>query len=283
MQILRSIEEVRAYTRAVHGAGQRLALVPTMGALHSGHLALVRTAQAHAERVVMSIFVNPTQFAPNEDFDAYPRDERGDLDKAEAAGVHAVFLPQAHEIYTPDAATVVSVPSLATQLCGGSRPHHFAGVCTIVSKLFLITGCDVAVFGEKDYQQLAIIRRMTLDLNLPVQVVGHPIERAADGLALSSRNRYLNEAQRTEAPRLYASLQAAQRAFEAGERDAERLRALVRAQLEAVPGLQVDYVSVVDAADLQPIEGALERPALVALAALFGRTRLIDNLVLTEP
>lgn len=280
MHILRTLDEARAYAHAVHAAGERLALVPTMGALHAGHLTLTRTARLHAERVVMSIFVNPTQFAPHEDFAAYPRDEAGDFALAEGAGVDAVFAPDVPTMYPPGAATVIAVPALARTLCGASRPDHFPGVCTVVCKLFGITGCDVAVFGEKDYQQLAILRRMSTDLNLPVKVVGHPIERDPDGLAMSSRNRYLNAESRAKALGLSAALFAARARFEAGERDGEVLRAAAQAQVAAIDGARVDYVSVVDAVTLAPLDGPIATPALLALAVFFGHIRLIDNVVL---
>lgn len=278
MEILRTRAAMRAY-RAAH-RGARLGLVPTMGFLHDGHLALMKTAAGHAERVVASVFVNPTQFGPGEDLDRYPRDESGDLAKCEAAGCAAVFLPSVDEMYAPGAATRVEVPPLAEFLCGASRPTHFAGVCTVVCLLFNITGCDVAVFGEKDYQQLAIIRRMVRDLALPVEVVGHPIVREADGLAMSSRNAYLSAEQRREAVALSAALAEARAKFGAGERDAEALRAVMRARVAAAAGGEVDYVEVVDADALRPIEGAIEAPARAALAVRFGATRLIDNAAL---
>lgn len=279
MEILRTRAAMRAYRQTHRDA--RLGLVPTMGYLHDGHLALMKTAAAHAERVVASIFVNPTQFGPGEDLDRYPRDEAGDLAKCEAAGCAAVFLPSVAEMYPPGAATRVEVPPLAEHLCGASRPTHFAGVCTVVCLLFNVTGCDVAVFGEKDYQQLAIIRRMARDLALPVEVVGHPIVREADGLAMSSRNAYLSPEQRREAVALSAALAEARAKFEAGERDAEALRAVMRARIEAAAGGEIDYVEVVDAEALRPIDGAIERPARAALAVRFGATRLIDNAALT--
>ena len=199
MRVLRTVDAVREFTRSHHREGRTVGFVPTMGALHEGHLALMGTAAQHADVVLASIFVNPTQFGPGEDLDAYPRDEQGDLDKAQAAGCQAVFMPSVEVMYPPGVATTVAVPDLAQYLCGQSRPTHFAGVCQVVLKLFNIVGCDVAVFGQKDYQQLAIIRRMVRDLNVPVRVVGHPIVRASDGLALSSRNAYLSPHQRAQA------------------------------------------------------------------------------------
>jgi pantoate--beta-alanine ligase len=280
MRILRTLEEARAYAHAVHAAGERLALVPTMGALHAGHLAITRTARQHAERVVMSIFVNPTQFAPHEDFAAYPRDEAGDFAAAEGAGVDAIFAPDVATMYPAGAATVVAVPAMAQTLCGISRPEHFPGVCTVVCKLFGITGCDVAVFGEKDYQQLAILKRMSIDLNLPVQVIGHPVERDPDGLAMSSRNRYLDARTRQLALGLSAALFGARARFAAGERQVEALRAPAEAEVAAIEGAQLDYLSLVDAESLATLQGAISRPALLAVAVRFGHIRLIDNVVL---
>ena len=269
--------EARAW-RAAH-RDRRLALVPTMGFLHEGHLALMRAARATADLVMASIFVNPTQFGPGEDLDRYPRDPEGDLEKCAAAGCDAVFLPLAAEMYRPGAQTRVEVPALAAPLCGVSRPTHFAGVATVVTKLFLITGCDVAVFGEKDFQQLAVIRRFTQDLDLPVEILGHPIVREADGLAMSSRNAYLDPEARRRATCLSRGLQAARRDFEAGERDPRRLEAAVRGVVEATPGAQIDYIEARDPDSLAEV--AAPCPHLVlALAVRVGATRLIDNAVL---
>ncbi|MCA9540860.1 MAG: pantoate--beta-alanine ligase [Myxococcales bacterium] len=278
--VLRTRAEVRAWSRAEHQAGRRVAFVPTMGALHDGHVALMHAAAKHAERVLVSVFVNPTQFGPGEDFERYPRDEAGDLLRIAAAGVHAAFLPSVDEMYPPGAATKVEVPTLAATLCGRSRPTHFGGVCLVVAKLFNMTGCDVAVFGEKDFQQLAIIRRMTRDLDLPVEVVGHPIVREADGLAMSSRNAYLDDDQRREARALSQALRIAEAAFAGGERDAKALWALAFGRVRTAKGGELDYCELVDAETLQPIEGPITRPALLALAVRFGATRLIDNTVL---
>lgn len=280
MEILRTRAEMRAFTQRRHAAGERVGLVPTMGALHAGHLALMHTAAKHAEAVVASVFVNPTQFGPNEDFDRYPRDEAGDFARCASAGCAAVFAPPIAEMYRPGAATRVEVPDLARHLCGASRPTHFAGVCTVVCLLLNVVGCDVAVFGEKDYQQLAIIRRMVDDLALPVTVIGHPIVREADGLAMSSRNAYLAATARGEAVALSAALGEVQARFAAGERDAEALRAVMRARIGAAKGGRIDYVEVVDAASLAPVEGAVTGPARAAVAVVFGSTRLIDNVAL---
>lgn len=280
MQVLRSKADVRRWVASHHAAGRTVALVPTMGFLHDGHLSLMRAAAAHADVVMASIFVNPTQFAPNEDLDAYPRDTAGDLAKCAEVGCAAVFLPAVDEVYQPGASTVVQVHDLAQHLCGRSRPTHFAGVCTIVCKLFNITACDVAVFGQKDFQQLAIIRRMVRDLDLPVKVIGQPIVREPDGVAMSSRNTNLSAQQRAEAVALSQALFQARERFAAGERSAEALRVGIIARLAAAKGGVIDYAELVDADDLQPLTGAIERPALAAVAVRFGGTRLIDNTVL---
>lgn len=274
MRILTQIEAVRAFVAQARAAGQRVALVPTMGALHAGHLALMRAAGAHAEVVIASIFVNPTQFAAGEDLAEYPRDAAGDQAKAQAAGCAAVFMPTVEAMYPPGAQTRVSVPALATPLCGGSRPTHFTGVATIVLKLLNIVGPDVAVFGEKDYQQLAVIRRMVCDLDVPVQIVGHPIVREADGLAMSSRNAYLSPTQRADALSLHQGLDAAEAAWQAGQRDPRALEALVAGQIR---GGEIDYVEVRDAEDLGALDGPATADVVLALAVRYGRTRLIDN------
>ncbi|MEZ4433909.1 MAG: pantoate--beta-alanine ligase [bacterium] len=279
MEILRTRAEMRAFTARRHAVGERVGLVPTMGYLHDGHVALMHAAAKHAEAVVASVFVNPTQFGPNEDFERYPRDEAGDFNRCAAAGCAAVFAPPVAEMYRPGAATRVEVPPLARHLCGQSRPTHFQGVCTVVCLLFNVTGCDVAVFGEKDWQQLAIIRRMVEDLALPVAVVGHPIVREADGLAMSSRNVYLDPQQRRAAVALSAALAEARAKYAAGERDAEALRAVMRDRIAGTGG-RIDYVEVVDAAALEPLTGAITAPARAALAVFFGGTRLIDNAAL---
>ncbi len=275
MELLRSVAEIRAF-RARH-AGRRLGLVPTMGALHEGHLSLMRDCAQRAEVTVASIFVNPTQFGPNEDLDAYPRDEEGDLAKAESAGCDAVFLPSVEVMYPAGAATTVSVAALTAPLCGASRPGHFDGVTTVVLKLLNLSGCDLAVFGEKDYQQLAVIRRMVRDLDVPVEVIGHPIVRESDGLALSSRNVYLDTDERRRALGLSRGLARAAEGWEAGERDPRILEAAMVEGLEA----RVDYAEARDAEDLSALDGPARGPVVLAIAAFVGRTRLIDNRLLS--
>lgn len=278
-QVLRDPAELRAWRRALP-PGRRVALVPTMGFLHEGHLSLVREARRrvppHEGEVVLTIFVNPTQFGPHEDLDRYPRDEAGDLAKAGACGVDVAFCPlDPHAMY-PSRSTWVDVQGLDEGLCGRSRPGHFRGVCTIVTKLFALVEPHVALFGEKDYQQLAIIRRMHADLFLPGEVVGMPIVREPDGLAMSSRNANLDPKARTDALLLSRWLGTVRARFEAGER---RVAELLRGAAEQLAPGRLDYVEIVDADDLRPLE-VIERPALCALAVFVGGVRLIDNTVL---
>jgi len=262
-----------------------------MGALHAGHLSLVAEARLRtafgrpdSERagfVVVSIFVNPTQFGPGEDFVAYPRDFLGDAQKLAASGVDLVFAPDASAMYPEGEQTRVKVQRLTDPLCGAFRPGHFEGVTTVVAKLFALAGPCVAVFGKKDYQQLTVLRRMVRDLFLPVEVVGHPIVRETDGLALSSRNAYLSTAERVRALGLSRGLRAAWTAFDRGERDPGALRAQVFRAVEAVAD-RIDYVEVLHAEELTPLPGPIETRALVAIACHIGKTRLIDNVVLGE-
>ena len=271
--------DVATLRRALAGwrrAGERIALVPTMGALHEGHLALVRLARAECERVVVSIFVNPTQFAPNEDFSAYPRTLDEDL--AKLAGLaDLVFTPAADEMYPPGSATTVSVAGPATVgLEDRFRPTHFAGVATVVAKLLVQTLPDVAIFGEKDFQQLKVIARMARDLHLPVSILGGATMREPDGVALSSRNRYLSPAERAVAPRLHHALQEGAAAIRAGAAPAEA--AAEAAAALAASGFAVDYVAARDAETLEPVASPAAGPVRLLAAARLGRTRLIDNI-----
>jgi pantoate--beta-alanine ligase len=278
-EIIREPAAMRARAEDLRRDGRRIAVVPTMGALHEGHLSLVRTARARADIVILTIFVNPTQFGPNEDLAKYPRDEAGDIAKARACGIDLAFCPDVAAMYPQGAQTFVEVRELQQPLCGASRPGHFAGVATVVSKLFHITQPHLAVFGEKDYQQLAIIRRMVRDLDFAIEIVGVPIMREADGLALSSRNAYLSAEQRAAALSLSKGLAAAEAAFKAGERDAKQLVAAARAPIESESIMRIDYLELRDAVDLTAIE-TVARPAVLAVAAFAGTTRLIDNRVL---
>ena len=260
--------------------GRRIAVVPTMGALHEGHLSLLREARKRADIVILTIFVNPTQFGPKEDLSRYPRDEAGDIAKAKTCGIDLAFCPEASAMYPPGAQTFIEVRELQKPLCGASRPGHFAGVATIVSKLFNITKPHVAVFGEKDYQQLAIIRRMVRDLDFGIEIVGVPIVRESDGLALSSRNAYLSAEDRAAALALSKGLAAAEAKFNAGERDAGALVAAARAVLEAEPRVRIDYLELRDADELSDL-AKVDKRAVMAVAAFLGTTRLIDNRVLS--
>jgi pantoate--beta-alanine ligase len=277
--IVATIAEARSATTAARRNGKTIGFVPTMGALHEGHAALVRAARASSGFVVVSIFVNPTQFGPSEDFARYPRTLEADQLLCTDAGADLIFAPSVEEMYPDRPATFVEVKELDSQLCGQSRPGHFRGVCTVVLKLFNIVAPDVSYFGAKDYQQARIIQRMVRDLNVPVDVRIEPTVREADGLALSSRNRYLSASDRAEAPRIYDALQSARARAAAGDVDVARLESALRANLEAIPGARVDYARVVDA-DLLGSLGRLDRPAVAAVAVFLGTTRLIDNITI---
>ncbi|MEO5367427.1 MAG: pantoate--beta-alanine ligase [Magnetococcus sp. WYHC-3] len=277
MELLTTREAMGSWSQAQAQAGLGVALVPTMGMLHQGHLALVREARRHCQRVVVSIFVNPTQFGPNEDFARYPRDAEGDWRLLEAAGCDALFRPSVADIYPSDFATSVRVPDLAGELCGALRPGHFDGVATVVLLLLLVSRCQVACFGLKDYQQFVLIRRMVADLGVPVHLVGVPTVREPDGLALSSRNRYLTPPQRQVAPALYAALQAAWQAWQQGETSAAVLESLARERLRQDGLERIDYLSVRHRRTLRPVVRADEESVLLAAVHL-GQARLIDNL-----
>ena len=275
--IARSVADLRDRVAVWRAEGASVGLVPTMGALHEGHQSLVTLARTQARRTVTSVFVNPTQFAPHEDFDAYPRDEARDAGLLEAAGCDLLFAPTAEEMYRPGFSTTVTVGGISEPLDGAARPGHFAGVATVVAKLLLQCGPDLAVFGEKDFQQLQVIRRLVSDLDIPVQIVGAPIARAADGLALSSRNTYLTPAERVIAPSLAAILGDAVDRLRKGVAVA-RVEATGLAALERAGFGRVDYFEVRDPESLAHLgPGPLEGPARILAAAVLGRTRLIDN------
>jgi pantoate--beta-alanine ligase len=278
-EIVRDPAEMRARAEDLRRDGRRIAVVPTMGALHEGHLTLLRTARQRADIVILTIFVNPTQFGPKEDLAKYPRDEAGDIAKARECGIDLAFCPDVSAMYPPGAQTFVEVRELQLPLCGASRPGHFAGVATVVSKLFNLTKPHLAVFGEKDFQQLAIIRRMVRDLDFGIEILGVPIVREADGLALSSRNTYLSADQRKAALSLSKGLAAAAAKLEAGERDVAALIAAARAPIDAEPTMRIDYLELRDADELTSIDKVARR-AVLAVAAFAGTTRLIDNRVL---
>jgi pantoate--beta-alanine ligase len=279
MKIIRTIQEMQAFGEGVRAAGRRIALVPTMGFLHEGHLSLVREAARRADEVVVSIFVNPAQFGPNEDLDAYPRNFERDRELSESAGATVIFAPEAEEIYAPGFQTYVTLETLPAHLCGLSRPIHFRGVATVVAKLFNIVKPHVAVFGEKDYQQLLVVRRMVRDLNFDVEIVGGPIVREEDGLAMSSRNAYLTPEQRKRALCLGRSLDAAEAAVKAGETDPARLIQNARERISAEPEAEIDYVRVVDPETLEDA-AEVRGPVVMALAVKIGKPRLIDNRML---
>jgi pantoate--beta-alanine ligase len=284
MHTLHQIHLLRALIADWRRAGLRIALVPTMGNLHRGHLVLVGEALARADRVVTSVFVNPLQFGPAEDFDSYPRTLEQDAALLGEAGNHALFAPSEREVYPNgrDGCTRVDVPVLSDQLCGASRPGHFSGMATVVAKLFNMVQPDLALFGEKDFQQLLVIRRMTADLNLPVEIVGVPTVREADGLAMSSRNGYLTPEERAVAPRLYATLRQAAGALRDGVAAAEVEREALRSL--AAAGFRPDYVSVRRRDDLAPpVQGAAGGALVVLAAARLGAARLIDNLAVDVP
>ena len=281
MKICTTIHEMRAESRAIRRAGKRLGFVPTMGALHEGHLSLVQAARASCDVVAASIFVNPTQFGPNEDLAKYPRSFDRDRELLEREGVELLFAPSVEEMYPAGAVTWVTVEGLSDKLDGCSRPGHFRGVTTVVAKLFHVVEPDAAFFGQKDAAQVAIIRRMVRDLNLPVEIVVCPIVREPDGLAMSSRNIYLDPEQRKRALVLHRSLMRIQKLAESGEREAAKLVAAGREEFAKVPSVRLDYLEIVHPDTLDPVKDIFSG-ALAAVAAFVGNTRLIDNLLLPE-
>ena len=276
MKVLATSDLVRAFSRAARTPGKNIGFVPTMGALHAGHLSLVRAAKAQCDIVVVSIFVNPTQFGPNEDFSKYPRTFDRDRELLEGEGVDVLFAPSVDEMYGEGSVTYVTVEGLSHKLDGVSRPGHFRGVTTVVAKLFNIVQPDFAFFGQKDAAQVAIIRRIVRDLKIPVEIVACPIVREPDGLAMSSRNAYLNTEERKQALVLRRALLAAEELFKNGERRASKLVELGLKVFAGEPSVRLDYFQIVDPETLQDVE-TISNPALVAVAAYVGTTRLIDN------
>ncbi len=281
LPVVRHYRELRALVQRWRSGGKTVALVPTMGALHEGHLSLVRLARKHAKRVVVSLFVNPTQFGPREDFAAYPRNEQGDWQKLANAKADLLYAPLVEDMYGEDFSTRVEVIGLTGGLEGAVRPHHFAGVTTVVTKLFLQCLPDYALFGEKDYQQLLVIKQMVRDLNFPITIVGGPTVREPDGLALSSRNAYLTATERNLAPHFHAVLKDVAAEI-AGGRPVHEAQFIGRDRLEGA-GFRVDYIEARDAENFLPIEGPLTTPARVLGAVTLGRVRLIDNVPLMPP
>ena len=282
MKILRTVQEIQAFSKAAKDSGKSIGLVPTMGALHEGHLTLMRRARQENDVVIASVFVNPTQFGPNEDFDAYPRRFEEDCKKMETVPVDAVFHPEPKEMYPEGYCTYVNVEGdITKKLCGAQRPGHFRGVATVVTKLMNLSRADRAYFGQKDAQQVVVVKRFVSDLNIPTEVVMVPIVREESGLARSSRNQYLSSEEKEAALVLSRSLKKGKGAFEGGEKDVETLKKIVRDEIGTEPTAVIDYVDIYSFPALLPIEKA-EQPALLAIAVKIGKTRLIDNVILGE-
>jgi len=280
MDVIKTIAKMRDWTDVQRKAGRSIGLVPTMGYLHEGHLSLVRKARVENEAVVMSIFVNPLQFGPHEDYATYPRDLEMDCRLAKNAGVDVVFYPEPAEIYPQyPPLTVVEVKEITEGLCGASRPGHFIGVATVVSKLFNIVQPHRAYFGQKDYQQVQVIKRMVTDLNIPVSIQIVPIKREADGLAMSSRNTYLSPSERQEALCLYQALQICRKMYNSGEKKVSPILEAMKARILREPSAVIDYVEICDATSLAPV-AEIKGPVVALLAVRIGKTRLIDNLLL---
>ncbi|MEW5735489.1 MAG: pantoate--beta-alanine ligase [Thermodesulfobacteriota bacterium] len=282
IQVISSKAEMQAHSLAARARGETIVFVPTMGFLHKGHESLMHLGLRHGNHLVVSIFVNPAQFGPNEDLEKYPRDLPRDLALCERAGAAVVYTPQPPEVYGPGFATWVNVDGLPDHLCGLSRPGHFRGVATVVAKLFNTVLPHAAVFGEKDFQQLAVLRRMTLDLDFPIRIIPGPTVREEDGLAMSSRNKYLSEAERKVAPVLFRSLARAKEQVAQGEKDAGKIIREAEKEILAKPGTRIDYVKICDPGTLDDL-AAIAGPAVMALAVFVGTTRLIDNMMISPP
>lgn len=278
MEVLETIDSVRSLVRAARGEGKKIGFVPTMGALHIGHVSLIEAAVADCDFVVVSIFVNPTQFGPGEDFEKYPRQLEADLEICNKAGVDVVFVPTPKQMYPVEKLTWVNVEKLTEPLCGRFRPGHFRGVTTVCAKLFNIVLPDVAYFGQKDAQQAIVIRQMVADLNMPLEIVVCPTVREPDGLAISSRNQYLTEQQRKDATYIYKSLHKCQQMIENGVTETEKIVAEMRKMLQQVPSIEIEYVSIVDAETLENID-KISGKILAAIAIRIGPARLIDNIL----
>jgi pantoate--beta-alanine ligase len=279
MRVIKKIKEMQALAEGLKRNAHRVGFIPTMGFLHQGHLSLFQAAKKYCDQRIVSIFVNPIQFAPNEDFETYPRNFARDEKLCETEGIDYIFYPSAEEMYQQDHKTYIITEDLAKKLCGITRPAHFKGVTTVVAKLFNIVKPDVVVFGQKDAQQCIIIKRMIHDLNFNIKMVIAPIIREADGLALSSRNRYLNSEERKDATILYRSLQSARDMIDRGEHDANNIKNHVVELIQKVPGSSIEYISIVDADTLDPVN-EIKKNTLIALAVYIGKTRLIDNILI---
>ncbi len=280
MQIIATVAELQSLTEKLRAEQKMIGFVPTMGALHEGHLNLVRAARAQSDIVIASIFVNPTQFAPHEDLSRYPRDLEGDARRLQPLGVDYLFTPTPAEIYPAGFSTYVTVEGLSELLEGASRPRHFRGVTTVLTILFQLVRPHFVFMGQKDAQQTIIVKKMVQDLRLPTEIIVLPTTREADGLAMSSRNQYLSPTERAAAPVLYRALSHAQKLFANGERNAAKILSALQNLIAAQPQAQIDYIAINDAKTLMPLEGIIENGALISLAVRFGKTRLIDNLIL---
>jgi pantoate--beta-alanine ligase len=279
LEIIADAREMRLRMEDLRRDGRKIAFVPTMGYLHQGHVSLLEEGRRRGDVLVLSIFVNPTQFGPNEDLDKYPRDPEGDLEKARGAGTDFAFMPEAASFYPRGYQTYVSVRGLSQGLCGDKRPGHFDGVASVVTKLFHVVQPHLALFGEKDFQQLAVIRRLVIDLDFGIEIVGMPTVREADGLAMSSRNKYLSPDERQQALVLSRSLALAETMIRGGEKDAAKILAAVIAELGTAPAARIDYVELRDPDTLQPL-ATIDGPALCVMAVFVGATRLLDNRVI---
>lgn len=280
MMIFHKIDDIKAQIKLWRKEGLSIGLIPTMGYLHEGHCSLIKKASMENDRVVVSIFVNPIQFNVKDDLDTYPRDLERDKKLVIESGGHIIFNPSVEEMYPNDSSTFIEVDGLTEELCGKARPGHFRGVCTVVTKLFNIISPDRAYFGEKDAQQLAVVKRMVQDLNMNIEIIGCPIVREVDGLAKSSRNVHLNREERQAAVILSRSLRAAEEFILQGNRDCTAIKKYIRTILETEPLCKIDYIEIVDSVTLKPVE-EVDKSSLVALAAFFGKTRLIDNITIT--
>ena len=279
MQVVRQIKEMQKISDGLRKEGRRIGFVPTMGYLHEGHLYLVKKAKELCDSVVVSIFVNPTQFGPGEDFQRYPRDEEGDREKLDREGVDFLFIPEVSEMYPSRYQTYVDVTEVSKGLCGDFRPGHFRGVATVVAKLFTIVKPHVSVFGEKDYQQLLVIKKMVEDLNFDIEIIPGVLVREEDGIAMSSRNTYLSPEERQRALILYRSLMKGKELFQSGERKASSLLKAVTESIKSIGGVTLQYVEIRDAETLERIEN-VDKPAVIALAVIVGSVRLIDNIII---
>jgi len=281
MEIIKKIELMQEVSDKWRRGGNIISCVPTMGFLHQGHVELLSVGREKGDRLIMTIFVNPTQFGPHEDYERYPQDTEGDLDKARSAGVDAVFMPTVEEMYPDGFQSTVTVDNITQYLCGKSRPRHFAGVTVVVAKLFNITKPHLAIFGEKDYQQLIVLRQMVRDLNMDIDIIGVPTVREKDGLAMSSRNNYLSPEKRLSALSLKKGLDLAKKMVAEGERDSAKIKNAVRELILSHPLTEIDYITICDPEKLTDMEN-IDRSSLLALAVRVGKTRLIDNIIVRE-